>query len=234
MAIERQYPTQDASLSSDASWDSLEGQIDGIESEALFDVAAAPGVAVGLIGTITVSAVSGSAVQLTPNAERREALAESSIGSDQDWDSLENRIDSLESEALFAVEAAPEPAAGAIGTITISAVYGSAVELTPHAERRERLAEASLDSDASWDSLEGQLDGIESEALFLGRVDAEATGAIGTVTVSAIEGTATGETLATGSKGGRSYRWILPAPPIASPVGAWIRQREEEEILLLG
>ena len=169
MAIERQYPTHEASLSSDASWDSLESQLNGIESEALFDAAAVAGVAVG-----------------------------------------------------------------SIGTISISAVFGSAVGLTPHAERRERLAEASMPSDQDWDSLESQIDGIESETLFLGRVDAEASGAIGTVTVSAIEGTAEGVALATGSKGGRSYRWILPAPPIASPVGAWIRQREEEEILLLG
>ena len=164
MAVERQYPTHEASLSSDASWDSLEGQIDGIESEALFDVAAAPGVAVG-----------------------------------------------------------------SIGTITVSRVCGSAVELTPHAERREALAEGSILSDASWDSLESQIDGIESEALFLGRVDAEATGSIGTVTVSAIEGTAEGVTLATGSKGGRAYRWLINSPPLPSPVGAWIRQREDEE-----
>ena len=166
--------------------------------------------------------------------ERQHPTQETSLSSDVSWDSLESQIDGIESESLFDVAAAPGVAVGAIGTATVSAVFGSAVGLTPHAERREALAEASLSSDASWDSLESQLDGIESEALFLGRVDAEATGAIGTVTVSAIEGTATGETLATGSKGGRSYRWILPAPPIASPVGAWIRQREEEEILLLG
>lgn len=169
MAIERQYPTQEATLSSVASWDSLESQIDGIESEALFDVAAVAGVAVG-----------------------------------------------------------------SIGTVTVSAVFGSAVQPTPHAERRERLAEASIPSDASWDSLEGQLDGIESEALFLGRVDASASGDIGTITVSAIEGTATGETAQQGSRGGRSYRWLIDIPAIPSPVGAWIRQREEEEILLLG
>jgi len=27
---------------------------------------------------------------------------------------------------------------------------------------------------------------------------------------------------------------LINSPPLASPVGAWIRQREEEEILLLG
>ncbi len=234
MAVERQHPTQEASLDSDASWDSLESQLNGIESEALFDVAAAPGVAVGAIGTVTVSAVFGSAVELTPHAERREVLAEASLSSDASWDSLESQLDGIESETLFNQPAEPITAVGSIGTITVSAVEGSAVELTPHAERREVLAEGSIPSDQDWDSLESQIDGIESEALFLGRVDAEASGAIGTITVSAIEGAATGETLATDSKGGRSYRWILPAPPIASPVGAWIRQREEEEILLLG
>ena len=168
MAIERQHPTQEASLSSDASWDSLEGQIDGIESEALFDVAAAPGVAVG-----------------------------------------------------------------SIGTVTVSAVFGSAVGLTPHAERRERLAEASLSSDASWDSLESQIDAIESEALFLGRVDASASGDIGTITVSAIEGTATGETAQQGSRGGRSYRWLIDIPPVPNPLGEYVWRREEEDEIFI-
>lgn len=166
--------------------------------------------------------------------ERQHPTQEASLSSDASWDSLESQLNGIESEALFDVAAAPGVAVGAIGTVTVSAVFGSAVGLTPHAERRERLAEASMPSDQGWDSLESQIDGIESETLFLGRVDAEASGAIGTVTVSAIEGTAEGVALATGSRGGRPYRWILPAPPIASPVGAWIRQREEEEILLLG
>ena len=168
MAIERQYPTQEATLDSVASWDSLESQIDGIESEALFDVAAAPGVAVG-----------------------------------------------------------------SIGTITVSRVCGSAVELTPHAERREALAEGSILSDASWDSLESQLDGIESEALFLGRVDASASGSIGTITAYAIEGAAEGSTLATGSRGGRSYRWLMEIPAIPNPLGEYIWRREEEDEIFI-
>ena len=168
MAIERQYPTQEATLESVASWDSLESQIDGIESEALFDVAAAPGVAVGQIGTVTVSRVCGSAVELTPHAERREMLAESQMPSDQDWDTLET-----------------------------------------------------------------QIDGIESEALFLGRVDASASGSIGTITAYAIEGAAEGSTLATGSRGGRSYRWLMEIPAIPNPLGEYIWRREEEEVLFL-
>ena len=168
MAIERQYPTHEASLSSDASWDSLESQLNGIESEALFDAAAVAGVAVG-----------------------------------------------------------------SIGTVTVSAVFGSAVQPTPHAERRERLAEASIPSDASWDSLESQLDGIESEALFLGRVDASASGDIGTITVSAIEGTATGETAQQGSRGGRSYRWLIDIPMVPNPLGEYVWRREEEDEIFI-
>jgi len=188
--------------------------------------------------------------------ERQYPAQETTLDSVPSWDSLGSQIDGIETEALFDVAAAPGVAVGDIGTVTVSAVFGSAVDLTPHAERREMLAEASIPSDGSWDSLEGQIDGIESEALFLGRVDAsasgeigtvtvsgiagtaagnaEAAGEIGTITISAIEGTATGETMATGSRGGRSYRWLINSPPLASPVGAWIRQREEEEILLLG
>lgn len=165
--------------------------------------------------------------------ERQHPTHEASLSSDASWDSLESQLNSIESEALFDVAAAPGVAVGAIGTVTVSAVFGSAVQLTPHAERRERLAEASTPSDQGWDSLESQLDGIESEALFLGRVDASASGAVGTVTVSAIEGTAEGIASATGTRGGRSYRWLINSPPLASPVGAWVRQREEEEILYL-
>jgi hypothetical protein len=166
--------------------------------------------------------------------ERQYPAQETTLDSVPSWDSLGSQIDGIETEALFDVAAAPGVAVGDIGTVTVSAVFGSAVELTPNAERRETQVEASIPSDGSWDSLEGQIDGIESEALFLGRVDAEASGDIGTITISAIEGTATGETMATGSRGGRSYRWLINSPPLASPVGAWIRQREEEEILLLG
>ena len=166
--------------------------------------------------------------------ERQHPTQEASLSSDASWDSLESQIDGIESEALFDVAAAPGVAVGSIGTISISAVFGSAVELTPHAERRERLAEASLSSDASWDSLESQIDGIESEALFLGRVDASASGDIGTITVSAIEGAATGETAQQGSKGGIAYRWLIDLPPARNPLGEYVWRREEEEILILG
>jgi hypothetical protein len=39
---------------------------------------------------------------------------------------------------------------------------------------------------------------------------------------------------ATGARGRRLARWVISAPSIASPVGEWIRQRDDEEILLLG
>ena len=164
MAIERQYPTQDTTLESDASWDSLESQLNGIESDALFNVAAPAGVAVGTLGTVAVSAV-----------------------------------------------------------------FGSAVDLTPHAERREVLAEASIPSDDSWDTLETQIDGIESGALFLDRVDG--AGAVVAITVSGIYGMA--EAISQGSRGGRSYRWLMPIPAIPNPLGEYIWRREEEEVLFL-
>jgi len=37
-----------------------------------------------------------------------------------------------------------------------------------------------------------------------------------------------------GSRGRRIARWVISAPSIASPVGEWIRQREDDEILFLG
>jgi hypothetical protein len=159
--------------------------------------------------------------------ERQYPTHEASLDSDASWDSLESQIDGIEQEALFDVAAAAGAATGALGTITVSGVSGSAVELTPRAERRERLAESSLDSDASWDSLESQIDGIETEALFLGRVDASAVGEIGTVTVSAIEGAATGGTLAadTGNAGERPEWWYAPA-------AKWILDQDDEIIIL--
>jgi len=165
--------------------------------------------------------------------ERQHPTQEASLSSDASWDSLESQLDGIESEALFDVAPAAGVATGQLGAITVSAVFGSAVELTPHAERRERLAEASIPSDASWDSLESQLDGIESEALFLGRVDASASGDIGTITVSAIEGTATGETAQQGSRGGRSYRWLIDIPPVPNPLGEYIWRREEEDEIFI-
>lgn len=38
----------------------------------------------------------------------------------------------------------------------------------------------------------------------------------------------------TGARGRRLARWVISAPSIASPVGEWIRQRDDEEILFLG
>lgn len=38
----------------------------------------------------------------------------------------------------------------------------------------------------------------------------------------------------TGARGRRLARWVISAPSIASPVGDWIRQRDDEEILFLG
>lgn len=40
-------------------------------------------------------------------------------------------------------------------------------------------------------------------------------------------------TVAAGSRGRRLVRWILSAPTIENPIGQWIRQREDEEILFL-
>lgn len=37
-----------------------------------------------------------------------------------------------------------------------------------------------------------------------------------------------------GSKGQRVARWLMPMPSIRVPVGEWIHEREDEEILLLG
>ena len=165
--------------------------------------------------------------------ERQHPTHETTLSRVVSWDSLEGQIDGIESEALFDVAAAPGVAVGTLGTISVSAVFGSAVGLTPHAERRERLAEASLSSDASWDSLESQIDGIESEALFLGRVDASASGDIGTITVSAIEGAATGETAQQGSKGGIAYRWLIDLPPARNPLGEYVWQREEEDEIFI-
>lgn len=165
--------------------------------------------------------------------ERQYPTHETSLSSVASWDTLESQIDGIESEALFDAAAVAGVAVGSIGTVTVSAVFGSAVELTPHAERREALAEASIPSDQSWDSLESQIDGLESEALFLGRVDASASGSIGTITAYAIEGTAEGSTPATGSKGGRSYRWLMEIPAIPNPLGEYIWRREEEEVLFL-
>lgn len=37
-----------------------------------------------------------------------------------------------------------------------------------------------------------------------------------------------------GSKGRRLARWVINAPWIPSPVAEWVRQRDDDEILLLG
>lgn len=37
-----------------------------------------------------------------------------------------------------------------------------------------------------------------------------------------------------GSKGRRLARWVINAPWIPSPVADWVRQRDDDEILLLG
>ena len=166
--------------------------------------------------------------------ERQYPTQDTTLESDGSWDSLESQLNGIESDALFDVAAPAGVAAGTLDTITVLAVFGSAVELTPHAERREWLAENQIPSDDSWDTLETQIDGIESEALFLGRVDASASGDIGTITVSAIEGAAEGATLAQGSRGGRAYRWLMPIPAIPNPLGEWILAREEDELLILG
>jgi len=34
-----------------------------------------------------------------------------------------------------------------------------------------------------------------------------------------------------GARGRRLARWVISAPSVASPVGEWIRQRDDEEIL---
>lgn len=38
----------------------------------------------------------------------------------------------------------------------------------------------------------------------------------------------------TGARGRRLGRWLVVAPSIENPVGEWIRQRDDEEILFLG
>ena len=165
--------------------------------------------------------------------ERQYPTQDSTLSSVESWDTLESQIDGIESEALFDEAAPAGVAVGTLGTISVSAVFGSAVEPTPHAERREMLAESQIPSDQDWDTLESQIDGIESEALFLGRVDASASGSIGTITAYAIEGAAEGSTPATGSKGGRSYRWLMEILAIPNPLGEYIWRREEEEVLFL-
>jgi len=40
---------------------------------------------------------------------------------------------------------------------------------------------------------------------------------------------------ASGSRGRRLVRWLMPLPRVDSPVGDWVRQREdEEELFILG
>jgi len=47
-------------------------------------------------------------------------------------------------------------------------------------------------------------------------------------------GIAAAPSTSTGARGRRLARWVISAPSIASPVGEWIRQRDDEEILFLG
>lgn len=39
--------------------------------------------------------------------------------------------------------------------------------------------------------------------------------------------------VATGNKGRRLVRWVISAPSVENPVGEWIRQRDDDEILFL-
>ncbi len=197
MASERQYPLQESSLRSDDSWDSLESQIDGIEQETLFDAPTPSGQATGSFAEITLQKISGSAVSVGINTERESPTADS-LNSDPNWDSLENQIDFVESNSLFGTLAPNPTATGRFAEITLVAVSGSAVSVGRNTERKSPLAD-SLNSDANWDSLESQIDSIETNALLLESTPAFAYGSFAEITLDAVSGSAAGKASVSGS-----------------------------------
>ena len=197
MASERQYPLQESSLLSDDSWDSLESQLNGVEQEALFDAPAPSGYATGSFPEISLEAISGSAVSLEKNTERKSPLSDS-ISSDPYWDSLESQIDSIESNALFGTLVPNPTATGSFPEISLSTISGSAVSIGRNTERKSPLAD-SMNSDPNWDSLESQIDSIETNALLLESTPGSASGSFAEITLDEISGSATGKATATGS-----------------------------------
>lgn len=171
-------------------------------------------------------------------AELQSPVAELSLNGDISWDSFEDQLGVIEPEAIFDQADAPGAATGSIGTVTVTPVYGSAVGRYGNAERAYPVAETSIVGEEGWHAFEGQLDGIEREAIFLGRVDATASGGIGTVVVTGIEGTAEGS--------------APPPPPPPEELDLWgwwtrdpkiqwvwdlsdkARARADEEVILCG
>ncbi len=196
MAFERQYPVQESSLRSDDSWDSLESQIDSIERDALFDAPAPSGYATGSFPEISLAAISGSAVSAGQNTERKSPLADS-LGSDSNWDSLESQIESIESNSLVGTLSPNPTATGYFPEISLTAISGSAVSVGRNTERKSPLAD-SLGSDSNWDSLESQIDSIETNALLLESTPGSAVGSFAEITLDVISGSATGKATTTG------------------------------------
>jgi len=197
VASERQHPLQESSLRSDDSWNSFESQLDGIEQEALFDAPAPSGYATGSFPEISLEAISGSAVSLENNTERKSPLADS-INSDPYWNSPEGQIDSIESNSLFGTLAPNPTATGSFPEISLTAISGSAVSIGRNTERKSPLAD-SINSDPYWDSLESQIDSIETNALLLESTPGLASGSFAEITLDGISGSATGKATATGS-----------------------------------
>ncbi len=196
MAFERQYPVQESSLLSDDSWDSLESQIDSIERDALFDAPAPSGYATGSFPQISLTAISGSAVSVGRNTERKSPLADS-LDSDSNWDSLESQIASIESNSLFGTLSPNPTANGSFPEISLTTISGSAVSIGRNTERKSPLAD-SLGSDSNWDSLESQIDSIETNALLLESTPGSAVGSFAEITLDVISGSATGKATTTG------------------------------------
>ena len=199
MAFERQYPVQESSLRSDDSWDSLESQIDSIERESLFDAPAPSGYATGSFPEISLTAISGSAVSVGRNTERKSPLADS-INSDPNWDSLESQIDSVETNALL-LESTPGSASGSFAEITLDVISGSA---TGKATVTGSFSEINLSSpdglatgkaSATGDFFEINLSGPSGTA----SGKASVTGSFSEITLEEIQGFATGKASATGS-----------------------------------
>lgn len=199
MASERQYPLQESSLLSDDSWDSLESQLNGVEQEALFDAPAPSGYATGSFPEISLGAISGSAVSLEKNTERKSPLSDS-INSDTHWDSLESQIDSIETNALL-LESTPGLASGSFAEITLDEISGSA---TGKATATGSFSEISLSSPdglatgkASATGAFSEINLSSPEGVASGK--ASATGAFSEITLEEIQGFATGKASATGS-----------------------------------
>lgn len=199
MASERQYPLQESSLRSDDSWDSLESQLNGVEQEALFDAPAPSGYAEGSFPAISLTAISGSAVSIGGNTERKSPLADS-LGSDSNWDSLEDRIDSIETNALL-LEASPGLASGSFAEITLDYISGSA---TGRASAAGSFDEITLDAPEGYATGRASAPGSFSEITLdsvLGSAAGKANGEgyFSEITLATISGTATGKANATGS-----------------------------------